>query len=143
MVRPSACPVQNATGVGQHGGGAVAVSGRTLISDRMEMVKDNLLVLLVDLLLLTHDNVALALDSAAFELRVLQDVRDDVDGLRDILAETLGVVDGLLARGVGVEVRAEVLHFELECVLGTTAGALEGHMFEEVGSTVVRFCLGA
>ena len=109
----------------------------------MEMVKDDLLVLLVDLLLLTHDDVALALNSAAFELRVLQDVRDDVDGLRDVLTETLSVVDGLLARGVGIEVRAEVLHFELKCVLGTTAGALEGHMFEEVGSAVVRFCLGA
>ena len=109
----------------------------------MEMVKDDLLVLLVDLLLLTHDDVTLALNSAAFELRVLQDVRNDVDGLRDVLTETLSVVYSLLARGVGIEVRAEVLHFELECVLGTTAGALEGHMFEEVGSAVVRFCFGA
>jgi hypothetical protein len=66
------------------------------------MVKDDLLILLVDLLLLTHDNVAFALDSRTFELGVLQDVRDDVDGLGDVLAEALRVVDRLLARGVGV-----------------------------------------
>ncbi len=38
------------------------------------MVKDDLLVLLVDLLLLTDYDVALALDGAAFELGVLEDV---------------------------------------------------------------------
>ena len=78
------------------------------------MVKDDLLVLLVDLLLLTDYDVALALDGGALELRVLEDVRDDVDGLGDVLAEALGVVDGLLARGVRVEVGAEVLYFKFE-----------------------------
>jgi hypothetical protein len=107
------------------------------------MVKDDLLVLLVDLLLLTDYDVTLALDGGALQLGVLEDVRDDVDGLRDVLAEALGVVDGLLARGVRVEVGAEVLHFEFECMLGATAGALEGHVFEEVGGAVGRVRLGA
>ena len=61
------------------------------------MVKDDFLVLLVDLLLLTHDDVALALDSGAFELRVLEDIRDNVDGVRDVFTEALGVVYGLFA----------------------------------------------
>ena len=109
------------------------------------MVKDDLLVLLVDLLLLTDYDVALALDGGALELGVLEDVRDDIDGLRDVLAEALGVVDGLLARGVRIEVCAEVLHLELEGVLGATAGALESHMLEEVGGAVgrVRLCARA
>lgn len=108
----------------------------------MEVVKDDLLVLFVNLLLFTHYDVALAFDGVAFELRVLENVRDDVDSLGDILAEALGVVDGLLARGVCIEVSAEVLHFEFECMLGSTTGTLEGHMFEEVGGAVVRLRLG-
>ena len=39
----------------------------------MEIVKDNL-ILLVDFLLLTHDDVTLTLDGGAFELQVLEDV---------------------------------------------------------------------
>ena len=41
---------------------------RTLISDRVEMVKHDLLVLLVDLLLLAQDDIAFALNGAALEL---------------------------------------------------------------------------
>jgi hypothetical protein len=106
----------------------------------MEMVKFDLLVLFVDLLLLVYYDVALALDCAAFELGVLEDVRDDVDGLRDILAEALGIVDGLLGRGVHVEVGTEVLHFEFECMLGMTAGALEGHLRVPVAISVNGLC---
>jgi len=38
---------------------------------------------------------------------------------------------------------AEVLHFKFECVLGATAGALKGHVFEEVSGAVRRVRLGA
>ena len=114
-----------------------------MVSDGMEMVKDDLLVLLVDLLLLTQDDVTLALDGAGLELGVLEDVGDDVDGLRDVLAEALGVVDRLLARGVRVEVRAEVLHLELERMLRAAAGALEGHVLEEVRGAARRVRLRA
>jgi len=81
------------------------------------------------------------LDGTAFKLGVLEDVRDDVDGLGDILAEGLGVVDRLLAQGVCIEVCAEVLHLKLEGVLGAMAGALEGHMLEEVGGAIGHVCL--
>jgi hypothetical protein len=102
----------------------------------MEMVKHNLLVLLVDLLLLTYDDVAFALNGAALELGVLEDVGDDVDGLRDVLAEALGVVNRLLTRSVRIEVSAEILHLDLEGMLGATASALESHMLEEVGRAI-------
>jgi hypothetical protein len=120
-----------------------AGSVRTLVSDGVEMVKYDLLVLLVDLLLLAQDDIAFAFDGATFELGVLEDVGDDVDRLGDVLAEALGVVDRLLARGVRIEVSAEILHFELERMLGAPAGALECHVFEEVGRTVGRVRLGA
>lgn len=72
----------------------------------------------------------------------MEDVADDVDGDGDVLAEALGVVDSLLARGVGVEVCAEVLDLELECVLRAPAGALEGHVLQEVGGPVRLVGLG-
>lgn len=109
----------------------------------MEMIKQDLLVLLVHLLLLAQNDIAFALDGAAFELRVLEDVGDDVDGLRDVLAEALGVVDRLLARSVRIEVRAEVLHLELEGMLGATAGPLKSHMLEEMRCAIGRVRLGA
>lgn len=100
-----------------------AAEGLALEGNSVEVVKDNLLLELVDLLLLTEDDITLALNSGGLELGVLEDVRDDVDSLVNVLAEGLGVVDSLLAGGVGVEVGAEVLDLELEGVLGSLVGA--------------------
>lgn len=94
----------------------------------MQVVKDDLLKLLVHLLLLTKDHVPLPLDGRLVELRVLENVREDVDSLVDVLVERLGVVDGLLAGGVGVEVGAEVLDLELELSLVARLGALESEV---------------
>lgn len=89
------------------------------------MVEYDLLILLVNLLLLAEDDVPLALDGRRLELRVLENVRDDVNSLVYVLAESLGVVDCLLARGVGIEVSAEVLDLELEGMLRASSGACE------------------
>jgi hypothetical protein len=109
------------------------------------VVEDDLLHLLINLLLLPYNDVPFPLNSPLLELRVLEDIRDDVDGLGHVLAEGLGVVDGLLAGGVGVEVGAEVLDLELKCVLGAAASALEGHVLEEVSSArgLVGLCARA
>ena len=66
----------------------------------------------------------------------MENVRDDVNCLRDVLAEALGVVHRLLTRSVCIEVGAEILYLELEGMLGATASALEGHMLEEVGRAI-------
>ena len=63
----------------------------------MKVVKDNFFKLFIDLLLLTYDDIPFSLNRAILQLRVLQNVRDDVDGDGDILSETLGVIDGLFA----------------------------------------------
>lgn len=107
------------------------------------MVENDLLSLLVNLLLLPQDNVPLPLNSSRLELGVLENVADDVHGGRDVLPEALGVVHGLLARGVGVEVSANVLDFELEGVLCSLRGTLEGHVFQEMGGAVVSVRLSA
>ena len=87
-------------------------------------------------MLFSQYNVPLPFDSRRVKLGALEDIADDVDRLRDILLEALGVVDGLLPRCVSVEVGTNVLDLKLQSVLGTTAGTLEGHVLEEVGSSV-------
>jgi hypothetical protein len=71
--------------------------GYTLECDRMEMVKDNFFKLLVNFLLLTQDDISLALDRSILKLGVLEYVADDVDGDWNVLAEALSVVNGLFA----------------------------------------------
>ena len=82
-----------------------AAEGLTLECDRVKVVKDDLLELLVDLLLLAEDDITLALDGLGLELGVLEDIGEDVDGGGDVVVEGLGVVDGVLAL-VGLIVRS-------------------------------------
>lgn len=103
-------------------------TGRTLESDRVQVVKDNLLILLLNLFLLPKNDIALPLDRRLFELGVLENVGENVDGLGHVLVERLGVVDGLLAGSVGVEVGAEVFDLELELGLRSRLGSLERKM---------------
>jgi hypothetical protein len=73
------------------------------------------------------------LNSAALELGVLggpEDVRDNADGSRDVLAEALGVVNRLFTLSVSIEEGTEILHLDLEGALGATA--LKSHMPKEV-----------
>lgn len=68
-----------------------------LVSSGVQVVEDNLLKLLVNLLLLAQDDIALTLNSTGFELGVLEDIGENVDGLGDVSVEGLGVVNGVLA----------------------------------------------
>lgn len=63
----------------------------------VQVVKDNLLDLLLDLLGLAEDDVALALDGGLLELGVLENIGQDVDTLGNVGVEGLGEVDGVLA----------------------------------------------
>lgn len=67
-----------------------------LESSGVQVVKDNLLNLLLNLLGLSENDVALALDGGWLELGVLQDIGQNIDGLGDIGVESLGEVDGVL-----------------------------------------------
>lgn len=66
-----------------------------LESSGVEVVENNLLELLVNLLLLTQDNVPLTFNGTGLQLRVLKDVCEDVDGLGDIVVEGLRVVNSV------------------------------------------------
>lgn len=117
IVRPRGCPA----GEGEHPvSGYQSWSGPrplTLESNSVQVVEDNFLELLVDLLLLPEDDITLALDGTRFEFAALKNVGNNLDTLANVLSERLGVVHGLFPRRVGVEVRAQVLHLELQLVL--------------------------
>lgn len=73
-----------------------ATKGLTLVSGGVEVVEDDLLELLVNLLLLAQNHITLTLDGGGLELGVLENIGEDVDGLRNIGVERLGVVDSVL-----------------------------------------------
>ena len=116
--------------------------GLALESGGMEVVEDNLLELLVNLLLLTQDHIPLTLNGTGLQLRVLENVCENVDGLGDVAVERLGIVDGVFSlskaisvllplyllpesyRCVGVKVRTHILNLELQLVLGSLVGTL-------------------
>lgn len=79
-----------------------------LESSGMQVVENNLLELLVNLLLLTQNHISLPLDSGRLELRVLEDIGKDVDGLWNIGVEGLGVVDSVFALSTAISISKEI-----------------------------------
>ena len=104
----------------------------------LEVVEDDVVRRVVGLADLLQDHAALALQLLGGEGGVGQDVADDVGGERQVLLQDLAVVGGLLARGVGVEVAADVLDLAGDGGGVALLGALEGHVLEEVGDAVLR-----
>ena len=102
----------------------------------MEMVENNFLELLVNFLLLTENDISLALNSRILKFGVLEYVADDIDGDWDVLAEALGVVNGLFTRGIRVQVCTKIFHFQLERVLVSATCSFESHMFQKVGRPI-------
>ena len=79
----------------------------------MQVIEDNFFKLFVDFLLLTEDDISLALNRSILKLGVLKYIADNVDGDRDVLAEALGVVNGLFTRGIRIQVSAKIFYFQL------------------------------
>lgn len=68
-----------------------------LVGGRVQVVEDNLLKLLLNLLGLAQDHIALPFNGGLLELRVLENILQNVDTLGDVLVQGLGKVDGVLA----------------------------------------------
>ena len=67
---------------------------------------------------------------------MLQDVGQEIDRERQIVGHDPGVVGGVLARGVGVEMAADVLDRLGDRPRRAPLGALERHVLEHVGDAV-------
>lgn len=121
--------------LGAEGGPAHRLVG---IGGELEMVEHDIVRRVVRLADLLQDDAALALEFRRIEGGMAEDVADDVDTEGEILLQQLDVIGGLLARGVGVDVAADILD-RLGDGGGTPAlGALEGHVFEEMRDAVFR-----
>lgn len=81
------------------------------------MIEYNLLKLLVDLLLLSKNNITFPLNGSVLELGVLQDIRDDVDCNRNVFSKAFRIVNSLFPRRIRVEVGSKVLNFNFKSVL--------------------------
>ena len=66
------------------------------------------------LLHLSENDIAFPLNGMVLKARVLQDVCQDVHSCRNILLEDLGIVAGLLPRGVCIQVCSKVLNLYLK-----------------------------
>ena len=100
-----------------------------------ELVDQDVGIVLVDLDLF-EDHAALALDVGGGEDGVEHQVGEDVESDGHVFGQRLDVeADGFLA-GEGVEVAADRVHFAGDVLGGAGAGALEEHVFDEVGDAV-------
>lgn len=104
----------------------------------MKVVKDDLVDVLLNSLLFSENDASLSLDVSIAELRVLEDVGEELEhlgrvrreedkqdaDLGDVLLEALGDVDGLFPGGVSIQVSTKVLNLGLNLSLGTRASTL-------------------
>ena len=113
------------------------------VGDGLELVKDDIIGRVQRLTDLLQDHGALSFKLGRVEARMLQDIGQDIDAERDIFLKNLGVIGGILPRGIGVEMTADILD-RLGNRAGVAAlGTLEGHVFKQMGNAVQRLWLVA
>ncbi len=106
------------------------------IGGLLEQVEHQVVRRVLDHADLLQDDLALALQLVRLEGRVLQDVGQKIDRKRQILGQHADVIGGLLARGVGVQLAADILDLLGDRARRAALGALERHVLEHVGDAV-------
>jgi hypothetical protein len=86
---------------------------------------------------LLQDHVALAGKLGAVEARRKDDVAQDVERKRQILAQHTGVIGGGIDAGRGVELAADRLDLLGDVPRAPSRRPLEGHMLKEVGDAML------
>ena len=102
----------------------------------LEEIEDHVVGGVVGLVDLLDDDALFAGQFVLVHHRMLQDVGDDVDGQFQVFFKDLGVVRGVFAGRIGVQVAADGLDL-LGDLLGVAAfGALEGHVLQQMRHAV-------
>ena len=114
-----------------------AADGLAGIGDLLQPVEDDVVRRIQRLADLLQDHAALDLDLIVLEQRVQHDVGNHVQRQQDVVLQHAGVVGGHLARGVGVDVAAHILDRLGNLQRAASPRALERHVFEEMGDTVL------
>jgi len=103
----------------------------------VETVEERLSDVLLDGLVFAEDGTTLKLNCGGVNLGVGKHVREDLQSLRNVSLLDLGVENSGLTRSVGVDGGTEVLNLSLKLLHIALGRALEEHVLEEVGHTVV------
>ena len=106
-----------------------------------EAVEDDVVGRIVGGADLLQDDVLLALQLFGVELGFRQDVGQDVDGQRHVVAKHARVEGGRLDAGRGIDLAADILDLRGDLPGAAPFGALEGHVLEQMGDAV--FVVGA
>ena len=102
----------------------------------LEQVKDQIVRCVVDLGDFLLDDPALAFQFLVAERRVLQDIGQHVDRERHVVFQDTGVVGCLLTRGISVDVTADIFDLLGDGLGIAPFGALERHVFQQMGYAV-------
>ena len=92
---------------------------------------------------LSVSKIWLAIELALLEQRILQDVGEDIAGERHVLLQHSGEIAGVLNRGGGVQVPADILDGLGDLQRIAAGRALEGHVLEDVRDAVLGLGLAA
>ena len=107
---------------------------------REELV-DEIVGRVLDHLDLFEDHLLLAADLFLDERGMHDDVRQQIDGERQVLVEHLDVVAGVLLRGERVELSADRVDRLRDVLGGARVGAFEEHVLDEMGDAAERIGL--
>ena len=104
---------------------------------RMEQVEHDIVRRIVGGADLLGDDVFFARQFLAVEDRIGEDVVQDVDRERHVVLQHPRVIGGGLDAGRGIDLAADILDFFGDAHRRPGHRALEGHMFEQVGNSVL------
>lgn len=113
-----------------------AADGLVGIGHLLQPVEDDVVGGVQRLADFLQDDAALHLDLSGVEGGMQHDVRQQVQRQRHVGGQHAGVIGRHLARGVGVDVPADVLDLLGDGQGGAAGGALERHVFEEMRDAV-------
>ncbi len=106
------------------------------IGGGLEMIEDDVVGRVLGLAQLLQHDFAFARQLVGFELRIEQDVADDVERERHVGLHHLGEIGGRFARRIGVEMAAHGFDFLGDVARRAPRRALERHVLEHVGNAV-------
>ena len=102
----------------------------------LEEIEDHVVGGVLGLVDFLHDHVLLAGQFVGVHDRMLQNVGDDIDGQGQVFLQDLGVIRGVFAGRVGVQVPADGLDLLGDFQGAAAFGPLEGHVLQQVRNAV-------
>jgi hypothetical protein len=108
-----------------------------------KMVEDEIVRRVERLPDLLNDDAAFALEFLGLEDRVLEDVGEQIDGEREVVAENARIIGRHLMRGMRIEMAADGLDLLGDGAGRTALRALEGHVLEKMRDAMLMGALVA